>query len=153
MSNVILHGLGLQAFILYKLQGEEVDEVAAQPAWLQEDANGDAAEQPFDGGGMPAMHNPTLHTGPGPSANGASADFIGLGDDEGKAPYANGDSHAQPQPGAADARSGQPSTAAAPAATAATAAPQDPLEDLLALSATSTPAQQEAPKQGDACPV
>ncbi len=127
-----------------------MDEVAAQPAWLQEDANGDTPAALSEG--LPAVQNLTLDEH---AASNGAVDFIGLGlggDADGNtaaqpppAPYANGDSsHEQPPPAA---MAGAGPAASAPPPDAA-AAPRDPLEDLLALSPTPVPAQPEAPKPG-----
>ena len=124
-------------------QGDDVDEVAHQPAWLNEDGSAEDHEA-ANGSAGPA--GPVHERG---ASNGA-ADFIGL--DNGaastaaataptEAPYANGNGHAALAPTAAP---GAPAAAAA-APAAAPAADRDPLEDLLSLSPGSQP---EPPKPG-----
>ena len=60
-----------------------------QPAWLREDAQDD--HTPAENGGPPSLANLSLHQR---NASAGAADFVGMGSTE--APYANGDSHAQP---------------------------------------------------------
>ncbi|BDA41202.1 AP-2 complex subunit alpha-1 [Coccomyxa sp. Obi] len=123
-------------------EGDDVDEVAHQPAWLNEDGSAED-HAAANGGAAPAgpVHERA-------ASNGA-ADFIGLevthnGADSAaaasaEAPYANGNGHAAP---AQPAAPGAPAAAAA-APAAAPAPPRDPLEDLLSLSSVSQP---EPPK-------
>lgn len=125
-------------------QGDDVDEVAHQPAWLQDDAPDDRAAA--DGTEAAAgVGNLSLHER---AASNGAADFIGL--DNGApaasaaaaAPYANGNGHSPPAPAAAV--SAAPASAAA-AGPAAPAPARDPLEDLLSLSAGQAP---EPPEPG-----
>ena len=123
-----------------------MDEVAHQPAWLQEDGSEDRATA--DGGAAAAAGVGALLLHERAASNGA-ADFIGL--DNGApaappaaaAPYANGNGHVPAPPAVAAAAAG-PAPASAPAAQAPA---RDPLEDLLSLSAAQ---QAEPPKPGRA---
>ncbi len=130
------------------VQGDDVDEVAHQPAWLQEDGSEDHATA--DGGAAAAAGVGALSLHERAVSNGA-ADFIGL--DNGvpaapaaaAAPYANGNGHVSAPPAvAASAAAAGPAPASAPAAPTPA---RDPLEDLLSLSAAP---QAEPPKPGRA---
>jgi hypothetical protein len=123
-------------------QGDDVDEVAHQPAWLQDDAPDDCAAA--DGTEAAAgIGNLSLHER---AASNGAADFIGL--DNGApaasaAPAApNGNGHSPPAPAAAIPAAPASAAAAGPAAPAPA---RDPLEDLLSLSAGQAP---EPPKPG-----
>ena len=77
------------------MQGEDTDEVQNQPAWLRDDAQDGDDQVSSENGGPPSLADLPLHQR---NPSGGAADFVGL--DAGEAPYANGDSHAQPGRGA-----------------------------------------------------